>query len=90
MQPRRGGRTTGRVATAGRVFAKPNRGMSPQGMTQPKASLPSGARAGACFGASAICVEAAIVKVLMTAAPLGVTVEGLKVQVAPSIRNRSG
>src|SRR5580698_8409602 len=43
-----------------RFFAKPNRGMNPQGMTQPKASLPPGTPCGTC-GASAVCVGAIIV-----------------------------
>ena len=57
--------------------------MNPQGITQPKASLPSGAPWGTCIGASAASVEAIIVTVLMTGAPLGVTLAGEKLQVMP-------
>src|SRR5271170_378908 len=55
-----------------RFFARPNRGMNPQGMTQPNASLPPGSPCGPCFGAIANCVGTIIVTVLMTGAPLGV------------------
>ena len=64
-----------------RLFARPNRGINPQGMTQPNASLPPGIPCG--FGAMANCVGTIIVTVLMTGAPAGVTVAGLKAQVVP-------
>jgi hypothetical protein len=64
-----------------RFFARPNRGMNPQGMTQPKASLPPGRPCG--LGESAVCTGAIIVTVLITAAPLGVTTAGLKLQLVP-------
>ena len=66
-----------------RLFARPNSGMNPQGMTQPKASLPPGTPCGACLDEVAICTGAIIVTVLMTAAPLGVTIAGLKLQLVP-------
>jgi hypothetical protein len=66
-----------------RFFAKPNSGMNPHGMTQPKASLPPGTPCGACFGAVAITAGSIMVTVLMTGAPLGVTLAGLKLQVVP-------
>ena len=66
-----------------RFFAKPNRGMNPQGITHPKASLTPGALCGTCLDTIAICAGAIIVTMLMTGAPLGVTVAGLKLQVVP-------
>jgi len=64
-----------------RLFARPNSGMNPQGMTQPKASLPPGTPCG--LGAFANCVGTIIVTVLKTGAPLGVRFAGLKLQVVP-------
>ena len=52
-------------------------------MTQPKASVPPGTPCGACLGANAICAGTIIVTVLITGAPFGVTVAGLKLQVVP-------
>ncbi len=66
-----------------RVFAKPNMEMNPQGMTQPKAIVPPGEGWGVCTGAKAAWLETIMVTVLTTGAPLGVTLEGLKVQVTP-------
>jgi hypothetical protein len=65
-----------------RVFAKPNKGMNPHGKTQPKASLPS-PEPGASFGASAVSAGAMMITVLMAGAPMGVTLEGLNLQVVP-------
>ena len=67
-----------------RFVANPSRGLNPQGMTQPKASLPPGTPCGTCCGAIASCVGTIIVTVLMTGAPLGVTFAGLKLQVVPA------
>ena len=66
-----------------RVFAKPSNGMNPQGMTQPKASIPPGTPCGACLGVNAVCAGTIIVTVLITGAPFRVTVAGLKLQVVP-------
>ena len=57
--------------------------MNPQGMTQPKASVPPGTPCGACLGVNAVCVGTIIVTVLITGAPFRVTVAGLKLQVVP-------
>jgi hypothetical protein len=65
------------------ALPNPNNEMNPQGMTQPKASLSCGAPAGARLGKSADSLAAMTLTVLVTGAPLGVTLAGEKVQVAP-------
>lgn len=69
-------------------FVRPAKESSPHGVTRPNATPPAGPRSGTRFCEALAFVEpgARILKVLETGCPLGVTVEGEKLQDVPAGR----